>query len=45
MRSNKINNINLFTERVNFYYRKHIKTQRKRVLEVIDQVVDWEALL
>jgi len=37
MRSNKINNIDLFTHAANEGYEKHIKTQSKRALETINQ--------
>jgi len=45
MRSNKINNIDLFTEKANTQFEKHIKTDSKRVLEIIDKQINWKELL
>jgi IS5 family transposase len=45
MRSNKIHNADLFTEGANEHFRKHIKTQSKQSLALIDQTVDWNALV
>lgn len=44
MRNNKINNVDLFTQSANDYFKKHIKTQSKQALEIIDRLVDWKAL-
>jgi IS5 family transposase len=41
----KVDNLDLFTQQANSHYRKHIKTQSKRALEVIDALINWEALL
>jgi IS5 family transposase len=40
MRNNKINNVDLFTQSANDYFKKHIKTQSKQALEIIDWLVD-----
>ena len=45
MRNNKINNVDLFTQSANDYFKKHIKTQSKQALEIIDWLVDWKALM
>jgi IS5 family transposase len=45
MRSNKINNADLFTEKANENFEKHIKTQSKRALEIIDRRINWARLL
>lgn len=45
MRTNKINNADLFTQRANEQYENHIKTQSKRSLEVIDKKINWKELL
>ncbi len=45
LRSNKINNVDLFTESANDNFRKHIKTQSKQALEIINNIVDWKALV
>lgn len=45
MRSNKINNIDLFTQAANEGYEKHIKTQSKRALETINQKINWNDLI
>jgi IS5 family transposase len=45
MRSNKINNIDLFTQVANEGYEKHIKTQSKRALETINQKINWNDLI
>jgi hypothetical protein len=39
MLSNKIDNLDLFTRSVNNSFTKHIKTQSKRALVIIDQSV------
>lgn len=44
MRSNKIHNEDLFTHAANQNYKKHIKTQSKKALEIIKEKVDWDAL-
>lgn len=45
MRSNKINNVDLFTSAANDTFKKHIKTQSKQALEIIKLKIDWEKLL
>jgi len=45
MRGNKINNIDLFTEKENEQFEKHIKTHSKRALEIIDKKINWKELL
>ncbi|MCZ7611063.1 MAG: IS5 family transposase [Ignavibacterium sp.] len=45
MRSNKINNADLFTSAANDTFNKHIKTQSKQALEIIKSKIDWEKLL
>jgi len=45
MRSNKINNADLFTQRANEKFESHIKTQSKRSLEIIDKKINWKELL
>ena len=45
MRTNKMNNVDLFTFRANQAYKKHIKTQSKAALEVLNQTIDWPSLI
>ncbi|MEW5844274.1 MAG: IS5 family transposase [Bacteroidota bacterium] len=45
MRTNKINNIDLFTQAANEGFEKHIRTQNKRALEIINQKINWTDLL
>ncbi|MCL6099842.1 MAG: IS5 family transposase [Bacteroidetes bacterium] len=45
MRTNKINNIDLFTQAANDGFEKHIKTQSKRALETINQKINWNDLI
>lgn len=45
MRSNKINNVDLFTSAANDTFSKHIKTQSKQALEIIKSKIDWVELL
>lgn len=45
MRSNKINHMDLFTKTANTNYKKHIKTQSKLGLEMIDRLINWESLM
>ena len=45
MRSNKINNIDLFTSTANDTFNKHIKTQSKQALEIIKSKINWKKLL
>lgn len=45
MRSNKIHNVDLFTQAANDGFRKHVKTQSKQALEMINARVDWKGLL
>ena len=44
MRSNKIHNEDLFTHAANTNFKKHIKTQSKKALEIIKAQVAWDAL-
>jgi IS5 family transposase len=45
MRSNKINNADLFTSAANDKFNKHIKTQSKQALEIIETRINWNKLL
>ena len=45
MRSNKIHNVDLFTQAANEHFQKHIKTQSKQALMIIKGKVDWDKLL
>lgn len=45
MRSNKIHNIDLFTQAANEHFQKHIKTHSKQALMIIDKTIDWDTLL
>jgi transposase, IS5 family len=45
MRSNKINNADLFTSAANDKFNKHIKTQSKQALEIIKSRINWQELL
>ena len=45
MRSNKIDNLDLFTQAANNSFTKHIKTQSKRALEIIDQSINWNKVV
>lgn len=45
MRSNKINNVDLFTSAANDNFNKHIKTQSKQALETIKASINWSKLL
>lgn len=45
MRSNKINNADLFTSAANDTFSKHIKTQSKQALEIIKSKINWKKLL
>ena len=45
MRSNKINNTDLFTSAANEKFSKHIKTQSKQALEMINSKINWSKLL
>lgn len=45
MRSNQLNNMDLFTSTANENFKKHIKTQSKKSLEVINSSIDWKRLL
>ena len=45
MRSNKINNVDLFTSSANDKFSKHIKTQSKQALEIINNKINWTKLL
>jgi len=45
MRSNKIDNLDLFTKAANNRFSKHIKTQSKRALEIINKSINWNKLI
>lgn len=45
MRSNKIHNVDLFTQAANAHFEKHIKTQSKQALTLIDQKMNWTGLV
>jgi IS5 family transposase len=45
MRSNKIHTIDLFTQTASEHFEKHIKTQSKAALTLIDQKVNWNKLI
>ena len=45
MKTNKINNVDLFTQAANEGFEKHIKTQSKRALETINQKMNWNELI
>jgi len=45
MRTNKVHNADLFTAAANTHFEKHIKTQSKRALEIINAKIDWQRLL
>lgn len=45
MRSNKINNVDLFTQTANDRFKKHVKTQSKEALEIINNKIDWSSLI
>ena len=45
MRSNKIDNVDLFTNHANENYKKHIKTQSKQALEIINKKIDWNRII
>ena len=45
MRSNKINNADLFTSAANDKFGKHIKTQSKQALEIIKTRINWNKLI
>jgi IS5 family transposase len=44
-RSNKIHNADLFTQAASEHYQKHIRTQSKKALALINEKVNWSALL
>jgi IS5 family transposase len=45
MRSNKIHNVDLFTQAANDHFSKHVKTQSKQALEIINKKIDWRQLV
>lgn len=45
MRSNKIHNVDLFTQAANDNFQKHVKTQSKQALEIINKKMNWTRLL
>lgn len=44
-RSNRIHHVDLFTQAANESYQKHVKTQSKQTLAVLDEKIDWQKLL
>lgn len=44
-RSNKIQNVDLFTQAANEQYQKHIRTQSKQALQEINERINWSALI
>jgi len=45
MGQNRVYNEDLFTSKANEKFKKHIKTQSKRTLELIEEKIDWKKLL
>lgn len=45
MRSNKIYGIDLFTNQANESFKKHIRTQSKQALDILEQTINWNKLL
>ncbi|MCJ7812367.1 IS5/IS1182 family transposase, partial [bacterium] len=45
MRTNKIHNIDLFTQFANDHFKKHIKTKSKIALEILKEQIDWSELV
>jgi len=45
MRSNKVSNIDLFTNQANDNFKKHVKTQSKQALDILDKIIDWKQLI
>jgi hypothetical protein len=45
MRSNKINNMDLFTQKADEQFENHIKTQSKRSLEIINKPAGYQKLV
>jgi transposase, IS5 family len=45
MRTNKIDNTDLFTQSANDNFKKHIKTQSKASLETIKNNINWQSLI
>ena len=45
MRTNKVNNLDFFTQKANEEFQQHIKTHSKKALQIIDKLVNWDALL
>jgi len=44
-RSNKIHPMDLFTQAANEHFEKHIRTQSKRALQTLDELIDWDRLV
>ncbi len=44
-RTNKVSSIDLFTNQANLNFKKHVKTQSKKALEIIDNMIDWDSLI
>lgn len=45
MRTNKVNTIDIFTSQANENFKKHVKTQSKQALEILDKIIDWKGLI
>ena len=45
MRTNRLHNLDLFTETLNADYHKHVKTKSKQALEILKEQIDWDHLL
>ena len=45
MGQNRVYNEDLFTSKANEKFQKHIKTQSKRTLELVEEKIDWNRLL
>lgn len=45
MRTNKVDNTDLFTQSANDNFKKHIKTQSKAALEIINNSINWKELI
>lgn len=45
MRTNQVHNLDLFTSKANENFKKHIKTQSKAALEIINKSINWKQLV
>jgi IS5 family transposase len=45
MRTNKVINIDIFTNQANENYKKHVKTQSKEALVILNKIIDWKKLV